>query len=704
MKTLRKGLLFAALLVAAPPLAAQPAQVPVQGNLTNASGAAIDGALPITFRLYNVATGGAPIHVETLPAVQVDEGRFTAWLGSAVPLDLGIFSGAVVYVGISVAGGTEMTPRLPVGTTPYAAYAGRAGTVPWAGVTGIPADIADGDANTTYSATSPLTLNPGTGVFGLGSGDCDPGETWIWSGSTWACSNATPIAYTQGPGIQIDSNTISSRADACGANQYSRWDGSLLRWVCANDQVGISSLLAGLGTTPVGNRVDINSPNCAALGQYSQWTGSAWTCVPDQTSVTTYTASRGVQLVGSDFRTAAQTCVTGQHAFWDGTVWTCTADEGIRSVTGTNGITATTAGNAVSLVTTARTCLANEYSFWDGDSWECRADSTGIASLTQGNGIAVDGTTISIRANACDAPNFSRWTGTAWACEADRGITTISPTTATNGILVTGSGTSRTIATVAVTCGVNQYSYWDGDSWECRTDLNSGGTVTSVGPSTATNGIRVTNSGGAYTVATSAITCSGTQYSWWDGDSWECRTDNAGITAVAESTGIDVSTSSGTATVSIEQAILNRDVPIGTIVAWTNHISGTPALPTGWVRCDGSTISVSGSPLNGQATPNLNGTFTTEAGVTSSYGRFLRGHSLSGAFEQDRGNTLDGVRVLDDGRPNAHERTGFPLGGAWSASVHEYYTTGSNDSQQFKMRGVENRPGSMTVVWIMRVL
>lgn len=47
-------------------------------------------------------------------------------------------------------------------------------------------------------------------------------------------------------------------------------------------------------------------------------------------------------------------------------------------------------------------------------------------------------------------------------------------------------------------------------------------------------------------------------------------------------------------------------VPIGAIVAWNKSSSGTPALPDGWVECNGQTLTDPASPYHLQSLPNLN--------------------------------------------------------------------------------------------------
>lgn len=78
-------------------------------------------------------------------------------------------------------------------------------------------------------------------------------------------------------------------------------------------------------------------------------------------------------------------------------------------------------------------------------------------------------------------------------------------------------------------------------------------------------------------------------------------------------------------------------IPVGAIVAWLENLTGTPSLPAGFQRCDGSNISDAASPYNGSTTPNLNGapkflrggtsTGTTPAGITG--GADSHTHSIS---------------------------------------------------------------------------
>jgi hypothetical protein len=143
--------------------------------------------------------------------------------------------------------------------------------------------------------------------------------------------------------------------------------------------------------------------------------------------------------------------------------------------------------------------------------------------------------------------------------------------------------------------------------------------------------------------------------------------------------------------------------PIGTIQAWHKSLSGTPPLPWGWMECNGQVVTDAESPYNGVAVPNLNAVFTTEAGVTSSAGRFLRGGSVSGVMSADKTNNVsvigssgsNGCGLCDAVVPQDGT---FPIG-----NTPGYDRNNANTSMRIRHRAVETHPGNMTVVWIIRI-
>ena len=126
--------------------------------------------------------------------------------------------------------------------------------------------------------------------------------------------------------------------------------------------------------------------------------------------------------------------------------------------------------------------------------------------------------------------------------------------------------------------------------------------------------------------------------------------------------------------------------PIGSIIAWHKSFTNTPALPNGWVECNGQVLSDAASVYNGQTIPDLNGS-----------SRFLRGGAVSGTLQND------------DLKSHSHpyqtttwyyaERiagTAYLDGGSGT-------TNGLHSDNTSAIGGSETRPINMSVVYIMRV-
>ncbi|EFO81369.1 hypothetical protein OSCT_0768 [Oscillochloris trichoides DG-6] len=129
---------------------ALPTAFTYQGQLMDA-GQPANGSYDLTFRLYDAVSAGTQIgSAVALSGVAVSQGIFT------VQLDFG--SGAFTdarFLEIQV-GTTILSPRQPITPAPAALYAA---SVPWSGVTGVPAGLSDGDNDTTYSAGVGMALS-----------------------------------------------------------------------------------------------------------------------------------------------------------------------------------------------------------------------------------------------------------------------------------------------------------------------------------------------------------------------------------------------------------------------------------------------------------------------------------------------------------------------------------------------------------------
>jgi len=112
------------LLVFSVALAGVPTTLNYQGTLTDSGGAPVNGDRNITFRLYNVPTGGTAFW-EGSQTVTLKDGRLSVVLGanSANPLDPKKFTGET-YIGVQIDPDTEM-PRQKFTSVAYAFNAGN---------------------------------------------------------------------------------------------------------------------------------------------------------------------------------------------------------------------------------------------------------------------------------------------------------------------------------------------------------------------------------------------------------------------------------------------------------------------------------------------------------------------------------------------------------------------------------------------------
>ena len=141
------------------PAAASTGTIAYQGRLADAAGAPLTGTYNMIFRLYDAATGGTPLWSEPWTGsngVRVSDGLFNVMLGTITPIPASLITGnASLWLGIEVGTDGEMTPRVQLGSVPYAV---QALTVPDGSVT--TGKIADG-------AVTSRKLRPTTGEAGI---------------------------------------------------------------------------------------------------------------------------------------------------------------------------------------------------------------------------------------------------------------------------------------------------------------------------------------------------------------------------------------------------------------------------------------------------------------------------------------------------------------------------------------------------------
>jgi len=222
-----------------------PLKISFQGRLLDSLGNPIaDGTYLITFRLYDVATGGTALWTEQ-HTVTTHNGLFNVMLGSIISLS-GIDFGRPLWLGVQIGTEPELSPRYELGASPYALVAIKAGTanvanvansVDWSDITGMPAGFADG------------------------VDDVGPGVTLI-----------------AGEGITISGDTISV-ADG-GITEDKIANSAVTRLKIAPNAVDYDRIASGAvftrhihDTAVTGDKI---APMGASVGQVLKWNGTTW--------------------------------------------------------------------------------------------------------------------------------------------------------------------------------------------------------------------------------------------------------------------------------------------------------------------------------------------------------------------------------------------------------------------------------------------
>ena len=96
-----------------------------QGPISDNSLEWTSGVETMEFALYTHESGGSPIWSESLGVV-IENGYYSIVLGTTIPLELALFDGSELWLGITYGDNAEMTPRTRITSVPYAMRAGLA--------------------------------------------------------------------------------------------------------------------------------------------------------------------------------------------------------------------------------------------------------------------------------------------------------------------------------------------------------------------------------------------------------------------------------------------------------------------------------------------------------------------------------------------------------------------------------------------------
>jgi hypothetical protein len=342
--------------------AAVPLTMTHQGRMLDATDHPVNGFFDITYRIYDVPTGGVPLWGEVHPSVQVTDGLFSAVLGSTFPLSADVLGSggggggggsSARYLEVAV-GATTLSPRSPLSSAPSAISAAHLS----GDVETLPNLLVIGDPLTDNHATFGEKVNQGLQAAGSA---LSQGATRI----TNECDGSTASQVMEKKGLNAVNvklaRTISSPPGGPLAQDYLDVDSD-------DDGVMDRSISSSLDAT--GARLKVN--NIGSSGQ----DGVSISALPTSSSVAINTKGTGADKSRIASTTNPETATTLHEADLDG--------DGVMDVTSTDSVGAAGA---------SRKLVANNIgsSGQDGVSVDlrCSPDSAAESTELRKNGAVV---------------------------------------------------------------------------------------------------------------------------------------------------------------------------------------------------------------------------------------------------------------------------------------------------------------------------
>ncbi len=193
-------------------LADVPSVINYQGYLTDSGGQPVDDdTYFIKFKIYGSSSGDDSLWWSGFQPVPVANGFFNYMLGSAVPLPDDLFTGPERYLGITVGGDPEISPRIQFSSSGFTHQALRSD------ITDYAEDVADGCVTTDKMALLSVTYDR------IANGAV---------GATKISPDAVESSHILNESIQFED--IGSNGAA--TNQIMKWNGSA--WAAADDETG----------------------------------------------------------------------------------------------------------------------------------------------------------------------------------------------------------------------------------------------------------------------------------------------------------------------------------------------------------------------------------------------------------------------------------------------------------------------------------
>ncbi len=151
-----------------------PARVTFSARLVNGT-TVFNGPVQVDLRLFRDPSGGTSVWTES-HATNAEAGLVSLVMGGQSPLDATVIDGSALYLEVTV-DGTALSPRLAIGSAPYALLAGRAETAATAAKLG---NLTASDVQQRTATTNNMTCPPGQfmrTISETGEATCVPAMT-----------------------------------------------------------------------------------------------------------------------------------------------------------------------------------------------------------------------------------------------------------------------------------------------------------------------------------------------------------------------------------------------------------------------------------------------------------------------------------------------------------------------------------------------
>lgn len=214
MNTFIRALLIIAIVAAARESDAEvPRRLTFTARLFNGA-TAFDGSVQVSLRLFPGASGGTSVWAETHDTTAAN-GLVSLTMGDKTPLDAGVIDGTPVYLQITV-NNTDLSPRLAIGSVPYALVAVRADSATKLGNL-AETDVQRRIAGSCVAGTSIRAID----AAGAVTCEVDDGLTAVTAaGGLTSTTSGNSVSITTDATVQRRTATANNMA--CPAGQYIR--------------------------------------------------------------------------------------------------------------------------------------------------------------------------------------------------------------------------------------------------------------------------------------------------------------------------------------------------------------------------------------------------------------------------------------------------------------------------------------------------